>query len=169
MGQAYLTFKDSLPELNETLPDELLEVNPASMTPGQEAEDAPAAEPDDTAGRMRSLPEEPAESGADTEQKGDSRSFRDLFAISIPFQSVIFKALIAVSALVLANYLILNTIKKNRAREEAAVLERRRRRAERLRDAGISEAEFDLMMQEKRQAAASDKQKKRSGAGRMKK
>ena len=35
VGQAYLTFKDSLPELNETLPDELLEVNPASMTPGQ--------------------------------------------------------------------------------------------------------------------------------------
>lgn len=169
VGQAYLTFKDSLPELNETLPDELLEVNPASMTPGQEAEGVPAADPGDTAGRMRSLPEEPAESGTqDTKQKGDSRSLRDLFAISIPFQSVIFKALVAVLALVLANYFILNTIKKNRAREEAAVLERRRRRAERLREAGISEAEFDLMMQEKRQAAASDKQKKRSGGGRMK-
>lgn len=171
VGQAYLTFKDSLPELNETLPDELLEVNPASMTPGQEAEGVPAADPGDTAGRMRSLPEEPAESGSgtqDTKQKGDSRSLRDLFAISIPFQSIIFKALVAVLALVLANYFILNTIKKNRAREEAAVLERRRRRAERLREAGISEAEFDLMMQEKRQAAASDKQKKRSGGGRMK-
>ena len=121
---------------------------------------------------MRSMPEEPAESGPapqEADEKAASRPVRDLFSISIPFQSVIFKALIAVLALVLANYFILNTIKKNRAREEAALLERRRRRAERLREAGISEAEFDLMMQEKRQAAAYDKQKNRAGSGRAKK
>ena len=41
------------------------------------------------------------------------------------------------------------------------VAERRRRRAERLRDSGMSEADFDLMMQDRRTALAK-KRKKRS-------
>ena len=52
-------------------------------------------------------------------------------------------------------------LQMQRRQEEDALAERRRRRAERLRDSGMSEADFDLMMQDRRTALAK-KRKKRS-------
>ena len=72
------------------------------------------------------------------------------FKISLKIPSLFWKILAAIIIIGGSGTFAFFTIKRHRAQEEAALLERRRRRAERLKETGISEAEFDLMMQEKR-------------------
>lgn len=92
----------------------------------------------------------------ETPEETDS-SGKDLFHISFRLPSLFWKLLLTVLILGGGGTAAVFSYKKKKQREEAAMLERRRRRAERLRETGVSEAEFDLMMQSRREQKGSKK------------
>lgn len=92
----------------------------------------------------------------ETPEETDS-SGKDLFHISFRLPSLFWKLLLTVLILGGGGTATVFSYKKKKQREEAAMLERRRRRAERLRETGVSEAEFDLMMQSRREQKGSKK------------
>ena len=91
----------------------------------------------------------------------DSSNFGQLFHISVRVPPAFIAALTAILVVIGAVTAGIRFLQMQRRQEEDALAERRRRRAERLRDSGMSEADFDLMMQDRRTALAK-KRKKRS-------
>jgi len=168
VGRAYLILESILPETDEMLPDELIEGNSALLAPLDTGSDSPSpdAELEPNARNAQDL-EHTANSDSGTVSRSDtnhdSPSGKGFLSLSLPFQGILLKILLAVLILGAAGFFAVHSFLKRKAKEEAALLERRRRRAERLRETGISEAEFDLMMQEKRQTALQDRSKHRTG------
>lgn len=169
VGQAYLTLKDTVSETGSSLPRELLEVQPSALAPaeadgGEEGEPSHLGGDEETAGdpSVRSAGEDTIHPESVPEKK-DGGGFR--FSVKIP--PLFWKLLIAIVLIGGSGTLGVFHFRRRKAREEEALMERRRRRAQRLKEAGVSEAEFDLMMQEKRTSAPDRvrtvKAKKRSG------
>ncbi len=79
------------------------------------------------------------------------------FHISLQLPGIFWKLLVGFAVLIGAGFAGFRYYKKKKRDEEAALLERRRRRAERLRDTGISQADFDLMMEQKRSTPHKEK------------
>ncbi len=132
-GSAYLMLAEQSDTVKETLPQELIEVNP-SVISSEDMEDSEL-----TPANTDEVLSNPA---------NDSKE--DLFHISFRLPSLFWKLLIAVLVIGGGTSTAVFSYKKQKKKEEAAMLERRRRRAERLRETGMSEAEFDLMMQSRR-------------------
>lgn len=103
----------------------------------------------------------PPESAANQENSSTGKSFGQLFHISVRVPPTFIAALTAILVVIGAVTAGIRFLQMQRRQEEDALAERRRRRAERLRDSGMSEADFDLMMQDRRTALAK-KRKKRS-------
>ena len=91
------------------------------------------------------------------------------FSISLKIPSLFWKILAVVVVVGGSGTFAVLVFKRRRAQEEAALLERRRRRAERLKETGISEADFDLMMQQKRISSPERERKAPAGKGRKRK
>lgn len=145
VGQAYLTMARQQKENGETLPQELIEINPSIISQEGNTVDSDTEEElnHETAGSLlddsSSAPEE-----------------NDLFHISFKLPSLFWKLLFSVLLLGGGGSAAVLSYKKRKKAEETAMLERRRRRAERLRETGVSEAEFDLMMQSRRDSRKKD-------------
>ena len=126
---------------------------------------ATAQDSSDTAlsdGSSEALPlSNPPESAANQENSSTGKSFGQLFHISVRVPPAFIAALTAILVVIGAVTAGIRFLQMQRRQEEDALAERRRRRAERLRDSGMSEADFDLMMQDRRTALAK-KRKKRS-------
>ena len=183
VGQAYLTLTSAIPEAGETLPQELLEVQPSALTAEGAEEPSHLDGEQGLPGGGRSIDGENGSTGsavgrnaggepsagrnaggkgadgqgADAPENpngpdADSPSENGKFHISFKLPSLFWKLLAGAAVLGAGGTFAYFTIKKRREKEEAAVLERRRRRAERLKETGISEAEFDLMIQARRRS-----------------
>lgn len=139
VGQAYLTMTKPQDETGETLPQELIEVNPSILSQEESSIDSNALEEhnQETAGLL-------------TDNDSSAPETNDLFNISFKLPPLFWKLLLAVLLLGGSGSAVVLSYKKRKKAEENAMLERRRRRAERLRETGVSEAEFDLMMQSRR-------------------
>ncbi len=133
VGQAYLLMAEEQSKDNTGLwQEESEELSSASETEGTGAgEDAFPVE---------------ERTSEETDNPG-----KDLFHISFRLPPLFWKLLLAVLILGGGGTAAVFSYKKKKQREEAALLERRRRRAERLRETGVSEADFDLMMQSRRE------------------
>lgn len=142
IGQAYLTLSDPFVEAGASVPPALLEVKPSTIAPARsEAEDESAAGVSGAAQDAKGRSTEPTE----PKEPEDSK-----FKISLKVPSVFWKLLMGVlviTALVGGGSIYFIRYQKNEAAER---LRRRQRRAERLKETGISEGEFDLMMQDRR-------------------
>ncbi len=148
VGQAYLTL--TAPSQNSSgLPENLVHVNPSVFSTGEtenlpksNAAD-PAVQPDAPLAELMGKDDRQA-----TEEGENSGS--DLFQISFRLPPLFWQLLAAILLLGGGGTLGYITFRKKRLEEESAMLERRRRREERLKETGISQAEFDLMMQNRR-------------------
>lgn len=152
VGQAYLTLAKPNSLNGETLPQELIEVNP-SILAIEETEDDSSAEsqsqPDSSSPLSRiAHSEESKLDGLD----GNDSSWQGFLPVSIRIPSIVWKLAALILLLGGSGSAAIFMFRKKKHQEENAALERRKRRAERLKDAGISEAEFDLMMQSRRQS-----------------
>ena len=147
VGQAYLTLKDAVSEAGIKLPQALIEVQPSALAPAAEDPDAAHSGSEGIAESISAS--SPLGKAAEPESSPDG-SGGSKFRISLKIPSLFWKILAAIIIIGGTGTFAVFTLKRRRAQEEAALLERRRRRAERLKETGISEAEFDLMMQEKR-------------------
>lgn len=151
IGQAYLTLTKPMAEAKTTLPEALLEVQPtviSSAPTGQDSETEgtgagalATGDSDQLSGRTATTPTE-------TEDKKPK--------LSLKVPAILWKLLIAVLVIAVLSYGTYYYVTQRRKREEEERLRRRQRRAERLKETGISEAEFDLMMQKIRSGDASD-------------
>lgn len=151
IGQAYLTLTKPMAEAKTTLPEALLEVQPtviSSAPTGQDSETEgtgagalATGDSDQLSGRAVTTPTE-------TEDKKPK--------LSLKVPAILWKLLIAVLVIAVLSYGTYYYVTQRRKREEEERLRRRQRRAERLKETGISEAEFDLMMQKIRSGDASD-------------
>lgn len=151
IGQAYLTLTKPMAEAKTTLPEALLEVQPtviSSAPTGQDSETEgtgagalATGDSDQLSGRAATTPTE-------TEDKKPK--------LSLKVPAILWKLLIAVLVIAVLSYGTYYYVTQRRKREEEERLRRRQRRAERLKETGISEAEFDLMMQKIRSGDASD-------------
>ena len=154
VGQAYLTLTSAVSESGEKLPEALISVKPTVIAPPQTAED-PSHFTENDEGTLALGRSAISESSGSAENEPAQSPFHISFKIPILFWQILLVLLLltgSVSALFV-------TFKKRRERETAELLERRRRRAERLRETGISEAEFDLMIQSRRQTAKPHKKR----------
>lgn len=149
VGQAYLTLSTPQENTEELLPAELIEGNPSvlseqnfpvSSAPAQEAE--PKTEDSLLNGKSAAL-------------KDDTPN-NDLFHISLTLPSPLWALLFVVLILGGGGGAAVHSYRKMKREEEHAIQERRRRRAERLRESGISEAEFNLIMQSRRDLRRKD-------------
>nr|WP_329750714.1 D-alanyl-D-alanine carboxypeptidase family protein [Clostridium fessum] len=154
VGQAYLTLTDSS-QTAADIPEKL--VSQAATAPAQDSSDTALSN-----GSSEALPlSNPPESAANQENSSTGKSFGQLFHISVHVPPAFIAALTAILVVIGAVTAGIRFLQMQRRQEEDALAERRRRRAERLRDSGMSEADFDLMMQDRRTALAK-KRKKRS-------
>ncbi len=152
VGQAYLTITGS--EGTSDIPDKLLSQTISDLGDNNETSLAN--------GTGEALPlSNPPESALLGANASENKSFGQLFHITFRIPPVFIAALTAI--LVIAGLIIVGVrfIQMQQKKEEYSLAERRRRRAERLRDSGMSEAEFDLMMQDRRNVMA-EKRKRRS-------
>lgn len=134
VGQAYLTLNRPMENAETALPRELIEGN---------------ASPDENS------------SNADSENEAAlHQETREAFPFFRRLPSIFWKLLLSILILGGGGSAAFLSYQKRQRAEAAARLERRRRRAERLRESGISEAEFDLMMQAKREQ---EQNKRKSG------
>lgn len=141
VGQAYLTLTDN--SQTNDIPEELLsqetpsvgEIGSASLT-GKSPEALPLSNPPDTAESFDSTKE--------------NKSLGQLFHISLRIPPAFIAGLTAILVIAGLITVIIRFIQMQQKQEEYSLAERRRRRAERLRDSGMSEADFDLMMQDRR-------------------
>lgn len=153
VGQAYLTLTDNT-QTSADIPEKLV-----SQAVTNAAEDADATL---SSGTSEALPlSNPPESGASQENGTAKKSLGQLFHISFRIPPAFIAALTAILVVIGAIAGGVRFFQMQRRQEEDALAERRRRRAERLRDSGMSEADFDLMMQDRRTSLA-EKRKKRS-------
>ena len=154
VGQAYLTLTDSS-QTAADIPEKL--VSQAATATAQDSSDTALSD-----GSSEALPlSNPPESAANQENSSTGKSFGQLFHISVRVPPAFIAALTAILVVIGAVTAGIRFLQMQRRQEEDALAERRRRRAERLRDSGMSEADFDLMMQDRRTALAK-KRKKRS-------
>lgn len=154
VGQAYLTLTDSS-QTAADIPEKL--VSQAATAAAQDNSDTALSN-----GSSEALPlSNPPESAANQENSSTRKSFGQLFHISVRVPPAFIAALTAILVVIGAVTAGIRFLQMQRRQEEDALAERRRRRAERLRDSGMSEADFDLMMQDRRTALAK-KRKKRS-------
>lgn len=154
VGQAYLTLTDSS-QTAADIPEKL--VSQAATATAQDSSDTALSN-----GSSEALPlSNPPESAANQENSSTGKSFGQLFHISVRVPPTFIAALTAILVVIGAVTAGIRFLQMQRRQEEDALAERRRRRAERLRDSGMSEADFDLMMQDRRTALAK-KRKKRS-------
>ena len=154
VGQAYLTLTDSSQTVAD-IPEKL--VSQAATAAAQDSSDTALSN-----GSSEALPlSNPPESAANQENSSTGKSFGQLFHISVRVPPAFIAALTAILVVIGAVTAGIRFLQMQRRQEEDALAERRRRRAERLRDSGMSEADFDLMMQDRRTALAK-KRKKRS-------
>lgn len=154
VGQAYLTLTDSS-QTAADIPEKL--VSQAATATAQDNSDTALSN-----GSSEALPlSNPPESAANQENSSTGKSFGQLFHISVRVPPAFIAALTAILVVIGAVTAGIRFLQMQRRQEEDALAERRRRRAERLRDSGMSEADFDLMMQDRRTALAK-KRKKRS-------
>ena len=154
VGQAYLTLTDSS-QTAADIPEKL--VSQAATAAAQDSSDTALSN-----GSSEALPlSNPPESAANQENSSTGKSFGQLFHISVRVPPAFIAALTAILVVIGAFTAGIRFLQMQRRQEEDALAERRRRRAERLRDSGMSEADFDLMMQDRRTALAK-KRKKRS-------
>lgn len=153
VGQAFLTLKDVVPETGLSLPRALLEIQPSALAPSggaevQEEEPAHLDEKEGITGSPYARSAEPETIPEPTPESGD-RGFK--FSVKIP--PLFWKLLIAVIIFGGSGTLGVYRFRRHKAKEEEALMDRRRRRAQRLKEAGISESEFDLLIQKKRTSA----------------
>ena len=154
VGHAYLTLTDSS-QTAADIPEKL--VSQAATAAAQDSSDTALSN-----GSSEALPlSNPPESAANQENSSTGKSFGQLFHISVRVPPAFIAALTAILVVIGAVTAGIRFLQMQRRQEEDALAERRRRRAERLRDSGMSEADFDLMMQDRRTALAK-KRKKRS-------
>ena len=154
VGQAYLTLTDSS-QTAADIPEKL--VSQTATAAAQDSSDTALSD-----GSSEALPlSNPPESAANQENSSTGKSFGQLFHISVRVPPAFIAALTAILVVIGAVTAGIRFLQMQRRQEEDALTERRRRRAERLRDSGMSEADFDLMMQDRRTALAK-KRKKRS-------
>ena len=154
VGQAYLTLTDSS-QTAADIPEKL--VSQAATSAAQDSSDTALSN-----GSSEALPlSNPPESAANQENGSTGKSFGQLFHISVRVPPAFIAALTAILVVIGAVTAGIRFLQMQRRQEEDALAERRRRRAERLRDSGMSQADFDLMMQDRRTALAK-KRKKRS-------
>ena len=154
VGQAYLTLTDSS-QTAADIPEKL--VSQTATAAAQDSSDTALSD-----GSSEALPlSNPPESAANQENSSTGKSFGQLFHISVRVPPAFIAALTAILVVIGAVTAGIRFLQMQRRQEEDALAERRRRRAERLRDSGMSEADFDLMMQDRRTALAK-KRKKRS-------
>ena len=132
VGEAYLTLAEHDSITNTSLPQELIEAAPSILSSEGTGEESDSAYPTD------GIPQE-------TKQQKDN-----LFRISFRLPSLFWKLLSGALILIGGGAAVILTYRKRRQQEEEALRARRQRRAERLRETGVSEAEFDLMMQSRR-------------------
>lgn len=133
IGQAYLSFADTSAS-GSLLPQKLIEVQPTALALA--AESTGAAE-------ERLHGEEPAESEA------AERAATEPPKVSLKVPSILWKVLagiLAVAAIGAGTVFYITNRQKKEAEEQQ---KRRQRRAERLKEAGISEADFNLLIQKK--------------------
>ena len=154
VGQAYLTLTDSS-QTAADIPEKL--VSQTATAAAQDSSDTALSD-----GSSEALPlSNPPESAANQENSSTGKSFGQLFHISVRVPPAFIAALTAILVVIGAVTAGIRFLQMQRRQEEDALAERRRRRAERLRDSGMSEADFDLMMQDRRTELAK-KRKKRS-------
>lgn len=147
VGQAYLTLTDSS-QTAADIPEKL--VSQAATATAQDSSDTALSD-----GSSEALPlSNPPESAANQENSSTGKSFGQLFHISVRVPPAFIAALTAILVVIGAVTAGIRFLQMQRRQEEDALAERRRRRAERLRDSGMSEADFDLMMQDRRTALA---------------
>lgn len=165
IGQAYLTLSDSAASAGTVLPQALIDVKPSVIAPASELAESEAG---DDAGLMAVRSADPAAgepaaarsgqmSAPETQPDENESRFKISLKIPVLFWKILFGILI-VGGLTGGTVYYLN---ERRKREEAERLRRRQRRAERLKETGVSEAEFDLMMQDKRSKTPPPEAKKR--------
>ena len=147
VGQAYLTLTDSSQTVAD-IPEKL--VSQAATSAAQDSSDTALSN-----GSSEALPlSNPPESAANQENGSTGKSFGQLFHISVRVPPAFIAALTAILVVIGAVTAGIRFLQMQRRQEEDALAERRRRRAERLRDSGMSQADFDLMMQDRRTALA---------------
>lgn len=155
VGQAYHDPHRPAARQRQIFPEKL--VSQTATAAAQDSSDTALSD-----GSSEALPlSNPPESAANQENSSTGKSFGQLFHISVRVPPAFIAALTAILVVIGAVTAGIRFLQMQRRQEEDALAERRRRRAERLRDSGMSEADFDLMMQDRRTALAK-KRKKRS-------
>lgn len=153
VGQAYLTLTSADTSASH-IPEKLLATH---ITDLQNTSETAL-----TDGKGEALPlSNPPESAAAQGNGNSSNTAGPFFHISFHIPPVFIAGLTAVLVVIGGIVALFRFFQLQKRQEENAILERRRRRAERLRDSGMSEADFDLMMQNRRTEGA-DSRKKRS-------
>lgn len=158
IGQAYLTLSKPMAEARTALPEALLEAQPTVISSSPESGESALGEgvengltesgqsgkagmtggsgvPGPSGERMAAAPSEP-----------ESKRLR----ISLKIPSLFWKILLAVLAVSGVSCGTYFYVMQRRRKEEEERQRRRQRRAERLKETGISEAEFNLLMQKMR-------------------
>ena len=166
MDTAYLTLKDAVSDVGLALPQALLEVQPSALAPAAENPDISHPEDKEPAPGPSARN---ADGAAQPPESEPSKQDGNKFSISLKIPSLFWKILAVVVVAGGSGTFAVLVFKRRRAQEEAALLERRRRRAERLKETGISEADFDLMMQQKRISSPERERKAPAGKGRKRK
>lgn len=151
-GQAYLTLSGAAPQAELALPDALLEVQPSILTSEGSGMTAFSAESaGGSVSNQRMAGPTPAQDIMNpSEASEEDQSGASIFRISLKVPILFWLLLAAILVIGGGGTLLYFILKKRREREYAAQQERRRRRAERLRETGISEAEFNMMIKERR-------------------
>lgn len=158
VGRAYLTLKNTFSEAGLSLPKELLDVQPSALAPVP-SDGSPDAELPDADGvpagpSARSMPE----ADSPDSESGNSDDNKIKVSLKVPplFWQITAAILIVGSSVSFSVF----AFKRRKEREATELQERRRRRAERLRESGISEADFDLLMQKRRASSPEQEPKK---------
>lgn len=142
IGQAYLTLSDPFVEAGVSVPLALLEVKPSTIAPAQNTQvENPSA---GTVGALES-PGGRSIAPSQTPEPDEKK-----FKISIKVPPIFWKVLSSVLALTCLVGGITFYYIRHQKNEAAERLRRRQRRAARLKETGVSEGEFDLMMQDRR-------------------
>lgn len=154
VGYAYLVLSDITAKTTTSLPDALLEVKPTIFSSGaSEMEEHPdSLESEEGIGpAARSIPLE-----SNQDETVEAEPDNKLTAISFKLPSFFWKILIFLVLIVGIGGGSVYLLKRRIKREEQERAERRKRRLERLKESGISEADFNIMVQKRRSHEPSD-------------
>ena len=163
VGQAYLTLSDTAAETGTTLPEALIDVQPSALAPAAQiaGDDTSAASLNET-GESSKTGASLTAPAAQPEEKNEEKKP----GISLKIPSLFWKILAVLAVIGILGGGSVYYITARQKKEEAERLMRRKRRTERLKDTGVSETEFELMMQDRRNKtappAAEKKKRKRS-------